>query len=376
MKKVLFLMIGMTILFCSACKITAEPDTLNDSNAKETGKKKESVYIPKLQELVISPESEGYYFDQPEITIACKDEGVSIYWTSDGTVPGKENGTLYEGPFKLERSGIIKAVAVKDGFLASDIAESKPFMMVSKTLKMTVRDFRGYNSIYTGKEIAGNITQELIDKYDLNEGNGYFRVKYGHPDFERTTGTSNNRAVEELLDSEGKPVLLINEFTKKMEVTPKSFSTWYRDFPGINLRFEKEFELTKSSQKENTWIYSNSSFFPINGEGFGNDVRSNTEINYGFTTETVINFLFEGNEEIKFAGDDDVYIFINGKIAIEMGGCHGSQASQIFLGYTSENVNEIFGLEYGKTYEVKIFHAERHTTSSNYELQFTGKFFN
>ena len=56
------------------------------------------------------------------ISISAED-GASIYYTLDGTVPSVGNGTLYEGPFVATAMAVtVKAVAVRDDFFDSEAA--------------------------------------------------------------------------------------------------------------------------------------------------------------------------------------------------------------------------------------------------------------
>ena len=59
------------------------------------------------------------------VQIECSTEDVTIYYTIDGSEPSETNGTLYNGQFNVTSDTEIKAIAVKEGYLDSEIVKYK-----------------------------------------------------------------------------------------------------------------------------------------------------------------------------------------------------------------------------------------------------------
>jgi fibro-slime domain-containing protein len=112
------------------------------------------------------------------------------------------------------------------------------------------------------------------------------------------------------------------------------------------------------------------------GLGFGNSWANH---NYSFTTELRYWFQYQGNEKLKFTGDDDVWVFINGTMVIEMPGIHNRSVGTVVLdaangkaqvgyGETPTYTTLDLGLKKGSVYEAAVFQAERWCCGSNYML--------
>ena len=179
----------------------------------------------------------------------------------------------------------------------------------------------------------------------------------GHPDFETFTGDGEEGIVEDDLGSDSKPVYVDRDH--RYTTTKENFDQWYLNVDGVNEAYFVSFYLEPNNNGVLT--FHSSAFFPLDGEGFGNQGNDH---NFHFTTEVHTTFKYNGGETFKFTGDDDLWVFINKKLAIDLGGLHSQLSREISL---DDEANRL-GISKGNVYQLDLFHAERHTHESNFRI--------
>jgi len=178
-----------------------------------------------------------------------------------------------------------------------------------------------------------------------------------HPDFEGVISGLETGIVQTALGTDGKPVYAKGDGSTSASTSgAANFNQWYNDVSGVNL--SKGISLTLTDLGGGIYGYSSSDFFPIDGELFGNEGRSH---NYHFTMELHNQFTYQPGQKFDFTGDDDVWVFIDDTLVMDLGGVHGAQHGSVDL--------DALGLTDGNTYEFDLFFAERHTSQSNFKME-------
>jgi fibro-slime domain-containing protein len=180
----------------------------------------------------------------------------------------------------------------------------------------------------------------------------------GHADFETIQSDGEKGLVAPALGPDGLPTLTA---TRHVSVTsPQSFAEWYTDVEGVNQAFDVRIDL---GELEGASVFGSAEFFPLDERGWGSEGASH---NYGFTTELHTRFIYTGQGgTFAFSGDDDLWVFINGRLAIDLGGVHVAQSETLDLLARAEEL----GLTAGETYSLDLFHAERHSVDSTFQVR-------
>lgn len=163
--------------------------------------------------------------------------------------------------------------------------------------------------------------------------------------------------------------------TRKPTVNPsrtptdmiESFADWYVNTPAVNKPYVMEMWLEPQG---GFFVFDTTKFFPLDApwDTFSEGDQQSDGItmrNFLFTTEIHTAFEYKGTEVFNFRGDDDVWIYVNNKLAVDIGGIHSAQEGNIDLAARGAE----FGLVVGEVYDLDMFQAERNPVGSNFRIQ-------
>ncbi|KAH9249760.1 hypothetical protein BASA81_012567 [Batrachochytrium salamandrivorans] len=163
---------------------------------------------------------------------------------------------------------------------------------------------------------------------------------------------------------------------KRAVYSADSFSSWYEDNRMFNRRIGYQQKLTlDTSTKQYTYdssVETGNFFNPFTlsnqlNKGWPLSNAETTTKKFWFTVEIHTSFQYNGTEVFSFSGDDDVHVYINQILVIDLGGVHDRRAAKITLA----NFATKLGLVKGQVYQFDMFHVERQTSESNFALTTT-----
>lgn len=277
----------------------------------------------------------------------------------------------------LDGDGCDSDCALEDGFLCANDA---PDLGSAIQLPIILRDFHSSHPHFevnpgTGVRDPGMVLANLA-----TNGKPAYRVAFG------SSGRAHSMDVTTANASDARALT-------DAQITT-NFNQWYVTDGTNNSQVLDLLTLSETPAGSGSYQFARSGtnqFFPLDGKGFNENTTAGAGNihNFHFTSEARQWFTYDSTATpaplLTFSGDDDVWVFVNGKLAVDLGGIHGELTGSVqLLGSTGQSsctripavtgtcTNPGLTLDPNGVNEIAVFQAERHVTQSNYTLTMKG----
>ncbi|MDB9743971.1 fibro-slime domain-containing protein [Fibrobacterales bacterium] len=214
----------------------------------------------------------------------------------------------------------------------------------------------GFSQVY----VNGEKRNLAVTLYDWPETSPDFGTNGG-----ACGGGLRQGYVAKKLDAEGKPAI------GPATCTPTDLVQWFRSQKVAGYSNATCYDLGITYDGKGLWVADYPRFFPMDDFTHLDEAKTvvnpwnkktshNSSHNYSFTMEIDAEFDYKKGQTFDFRGDDDVFVFINNELVVDIGGVHGALPGKVSL--------DTLGLVEGTNYSFKIFFAERQEVGSSFKM--------
>ena len=163
-------------------------------------------------------------------------------------------------------------------------------------------------------------------------------------------------------------------------VSGDNFYRWFHEVSNKSTKYEKEITFSAVGS-QNKYTYGGRQIFPL--DSVATATQKLLGHNFHFTAHTTIpvKIAADGTETFEFSGDDDVWVFLDKTLVLDIGGVHTAVDGYFKINSDGTVYSKVdnsienaynLGLKSGDVVNLDFFYAERNTSEANTLMTLSG----
>lgn len=288
---------------------------------------------------------------------------------------------------KLKVFGVVSLIALAVGGVLATVGMSQAVNKIRGIeMSRTPDVILASAGVEDGSEVTLNViffdqmADDCVNIYDLDQNQALKARQFEWSQCDYYNSKLEQGLVDYYLDNEYMPVGLGGSYITNRGMT--DLSRWYSNVDGKSQSYMGQLSL-KYTRSNAMFSYKSDEFYPIDDAKFSADDFVNQDgHNHLFTMNFAVPFTPRGDGEEHFIidADDDTFVFIGDKLALDLGGIHEEMRGEFTINEKGEVLTAVGDEEYaysginvevGEDSIVRIFHADRDSKESVFGVAFS-----
>lgn len=221
---------------------------------------------------------------------------------------------------------------------------------------------------------------ECVNLYDMSAKDALEKRQFEWSECGYSSGRIEQGLVSYELNDQYLPTAVAGRLLPNRGIDMKR---WFDGVDGKSMGYAGMLEL-RFDGNQTVFLFDERNFYPLDDVGFSDgDIVNKDGHNHLFTMSFAVPFtvLASGAEEFTIEADDDTFVYIDNKLALDMGGIHDAVVGRIAVHENGEVYTGVGGesLAYsginvpvGEGAIIRVFHADRDSRESELSLKLVG----
>lgn len=288
---------------------------------------------------------------------------------------------------KLKVFGVVSLIALAVGGTLATVGMSRAVKEIHGIeMSRTPDAILASAGVDDGSEVTLNViffdqlADECVNIYDLDQNQALKVRQFEWSECDYYNSKLEQGLVDYYLNDEFMPVGLGGSYITNRGMA--DLSRWYSNVDGKSQSYMGQLKL-EYSRSNALFSYRNDEFYPLDEVKFSADDFTNQDgHNHLFTMSFAVPFnpRVNGEEHFIIDADDDTFVFIGDRLALDLGGIHEAMRGQFIINKKGEVMTAVGDEDYAysginvKSDEssiVRIFHADRDSKDSVFGVAFS-----